>query len=71
MMTATVDGGFLWRFFGVRIRNRLIREGRFLSENKNDWYGEYAFMIWLDFVALCRLSGHNGELPRSLVGSGR
>ena len=27
-----------------------------------------AFMIWLDFVALCRLSGYHGELPQS-VGS--
>ena len=33
--------------FGVRIRNKLVRDGRFLSAKKNDWYGEYAFMIWL------------------------
>ena len=45
MMIATADGGFLWRF-GVRIRNKLVHEGRFLSRNKNDWHGEYAFMIW-------------------------
>ena len=65
MMTATVDGGF-W----VRIRNKLVHEGRFLSENRNDWYGEYVFMIWLDLVALCRLSGYTGELPQSVVRSG-
>ena len=50
----------------VRIRNKLVHEGRFLSENKSDWYGEYTFMIWLDFVALCRLSGYDGELPQSI-----
>ncbi len=51
----------------MRIRNKLVHEGRFLSEKKNDWYGEYAFMIWLDLVALCRLSGYTGELPQSFV----
>ena len=53
--------------FGVRIRNRSVPDGRILSENKNDWYGEYAFMIWLDFVALCRLSGYHRALPQSFV----
>ena len=61
MVTVTVDGGF-W----VGIRNKLEHEGKFLSENKNDRYGEYAFMIWLDFVALCGLSGYNGELSQSI-----
>ena len=52
----------------VDIRNELVHNGRFLSKNKNDWYREYSFMIWLDFVALCRLSGYDGELPQSIVG---
>ncbi len=52
----------------VNIRNELVHKGKFLSENRNDWYGEYSFMIWLDFVTLCRLSGYDGELPQSIVG---
>ena len=52
----------------VKIRNELVHKGKFLSENRNDWYGEYSFMIWLDFVALCRLSGYDGELSPSIVG---
>ena len=56
--------------FGVRIRNKSVHEGRLLSENKDNWYGEYAFMIGLDFVAVCRLSGYDGELPQSVVRSG-
>ena len=51
----------------VKIRNELVHKGKFLSENRNDWYGEYSFMIWLDFVALCRLAGYDGELPSSIV----
>ena len=51
----------------VNIRNELVHKGKFLSENRNDWYGEYSFMIWLDFVTLCRLSGYDGELPQSIV----
>ena len=50
----------------VRIRNKLVHQGRFLSKNNSDWYGEYAFMIWLDFAALCRLSGYTGKLPQSI-----
>ena len=52
----------------VNIRNELVHKGKFLSENRDDWYGEYSFMIWLDFAALCRLSGYDGELPQSIVG---
>ena len=56
------------RGLAVEIRNELVHKGKFLSENSNDWYGEYSFMIWLDFVALCRLSGYDGELSPSIVG---
>ena len=50
----------------VRIRNELVHRGRFLSENRDDWYREYKFMIGLDFAALCRLSGYDGELSPSI-----
>ena len=56
------------RHRAVNIRNELVHEGKFLSENKSDWYSEYSFMIWLDFVALCRLAGYDGELPSSIRG---
>ena len=56
------------RGLAVKIRNELVHKGKFLSENRNDWYGEYSFMIGLDFVALCRLSGYDGELSPSIVG---
>ena len=56
------------RGLAVKIRNELVHKGKFLSENSNDWYGEYSSMIWLDFVALCRLSGYDGELSPSIVG---
>ncbi len=51
----------------VDIRNKLVHEGKFLSGNREDWYGEYGFMIWLDFVALCRLAGYDGVLPPSIT----
>ncbi|MCY4527958.1 MAG: hypothetical protein OXD46_02855 [Chloroflexi bacterium] len=51
----------------VRIRNELVHSGKFLSENREDWYEEYRFIVWLDFAALCRLSGYDGELSRSML----
>ena len=51
----------------VNIRNELVHRGKFLSDDIDDCYGEYSFMIWLDFVALCRLSGYDGELSPSIV----
>ena len=59
--------GYKDRERAVNIRNKLVHEGNFLSVNRNDWYGEYRFMIWFDFVALCRLAGYKGELPSSIV----
>ena len=48
----------------VAIRNKLVHSGTYLSANENDdWYNQYKFMIWLDLVALCRLSGYNDDLP--------
>ena len=48
----------------VKIRNELVHEGRYLSANgDDDWYSQYRLMIWIDLVALCRLTGYDGDLP--------
>ena len=47
----------------VDIRNKLVHDGTYLSGNRDDWYSEYQFMIWVDLVALCRLAGYKGDLP--------
>ena len=55
----------------VKIRNKLVHEGTYLTENEGDeWYSQYKFMIWVDLVALCRLTGYEGDLP-SLSDGGR
>ena len=50
----------------VRIRNTLAHEGTFPSSPQDGgWEDDYAFTIWTDFRALCRLSGYQGELPKA------
>ena len=51
----------------ARIRNSLTHEGTFPSSFQDGgWEDDYAFTIWTDFRALCRLSGYQGELPQAL-----
>ena len=38
---------------GVSMRIELVHKGRFLSENENDRFEEYAFMIWFEIVDPC------------------
>ena len=52
----------------VKIRNRLVHDGTYLPDD--DWYGQYRLIIWMDLVALCRLTGYEGDLP-SLTESSR
>ena len=47
----------------VHIRNELVHEGTYPSKNRDEWYNQYSFMIWMDLVALCRLTGYEGDLP--------
>ena len=48
----------------VKIRNKLVHEGTYLTENEGDvWYRQYKLMIWVDLVALCRLAGYEDDLP--------
>ena len=50
-----------------RIRNALAHEGTFPSSFQDGgWEDDYAFTIWTDFRALCRLSGYQGEFPQVL-----
>ncbi len=53
----------------VRTRNKLVHEGTYLTENEGDeWYSQYMFMIWVDLVALCRLTGYEDDLPSLIDG---
>ena len=48
----------------VKVRNELVHEGRYLPVNGDDYgYSQYKLMIWLNLVALCRLTGYEGDLP--------
>ena len=48
----------------VKIRNELVHEGRYFSANGDDYgYSQYKLMIWMNLVALCRLTGYEGDLP--------
>ncbi len=48
----------------VNIRNHLVHEGTYRSDfESGSWYEDYQFMIWINFIALCRLSGYKGDLP--------
>ena len=54
----------------VDIRNKLVHDGTYLSTNESgEWYSQYRFMIWIDLVALCRLTGYEDDLP--LLAEGR
>ena len=54
----------------VDIRNKLVHDGTYLSKNNSDeWYSQYKFLIWVDLVALCRLTGYGGHLPSFSEGS--
>ena len=49
----------------VRVRNSLVHRGIYLSPLQDGrWAGDYGLIIWTNFIALCRLSGYEGELPR-------
>ena len=49
----------------VKIRDELVHEGRYLPVNGDDYgYSQYKLMIWMNLVALCRLTGYEGYLPR-------
>ena len=50
----------------VKIRNELVHEGTYLPGI--DVYSQYTFMIWVDLVALCRLTGYKGDLPLFVEG---
>ena len=53
----------------VDIRNKLVHEGTYLGKNEgNKWYSQYNFMIWVDLVALCRLTGYEDDLPSLIDG---
>ena len=45
----------------IKIRNELVHEGTYLPGINR--YSQYKFMIWLDLVVLCRLTGYEGDLP--------
>ena len=51
----------------VCIRNKLVHEGTYPS-NRDDWFSQYKFMIWVDWVALCRLAGYGDPLPSFMEG---
>ena len=51
----------------VRVRNSLVHSGTYLSPLQDGkWADDYDLIVWTNFIALCRLSGYEGELPRFL-----
>ena len=49
----------------VNIRNTLVHQGTYPSSfDDGGWENDYRFTIWANFVAICRLIGYEGELPR-------
>ena len=53
----------------VNIRNQLVHYGTYLPENQGDeLYSQYKFMIWVDLVALCRLTGYEDDLSSLIDG---
>ena len=53
----------------VKIRNKLVHDGTYLSANESDkWYYQYKFMIWVDLIALCRLAGYEDDLTERIEG---
>ena len=48
----------------VKVRNSLVHTGTYPSQLKDGrWADDYNLMIWTNFIALCRLSGYEGQLP--------
>ena len=55
----------------VNIRNTLVHQGTYPSYfDDGGWSNDYRFTIWANFVAICRLIGYEGELPRYQQGHG-
>ena len=50
----------------VTTRNNLVHKGTYSSRN---WDDDYQFLIWTNFIALCRLVGYEDKLP--IVQKGR
>ena len=49
----------------VIARNALVHEGKYRSSRAGEnWSDDYRLMIWINFVALCRLIGYRGKLPQ-------
>ena len=49
----------------VNIRNTLVHQGTYPSSlDDGGWSNDYRFTVWTNFIALCRLIGYEGELPR-------
>ena len=49
----------------VKIRNALVHRGTFPPPlDDSGWSDDYTFTIWTNFIAICRLIGYEGELPR-------
>lgn len=46
----------------VDIRNELVHEATFPS-NRDKWLNDYQLLVWVDFIAICRLLGYKGSLP--------
>ena len=48
----------------VDVRNALVHEGTYRSDfDDGGWVNDYQFTTWVNFIALCRLLGYDGELP--------
>ena len=48
----------------VKIRNKLVHHGTYFSDDRfGTWYNQYKTMIWINLVALCRLTGYKEDLP--------
>ena len=48
----------------VNLRNALVHEGRYPSAfDYERGFNDYGYLIWMNFVAMCRLAGYDGTLP--------
>ena len=55
----------------VDVRDALVHEGTYRSSFDNrGWAEDYQLLIWASFVALCRLAGYSGQVPRLQEGLG-
>ena len=42
-----------------------MHEGTYLSPLEDGhWRDDYQLLTWVNFIAICRLCGYDGELPR-------